>query len=196
MTGPYEWFLMPHVLDVRCPSCRGCARFEHAEVVRIARKGDLPWFRESPWFEVRFFRRKHVGESHWGAIYFAGLSGPPTAAIRDLPDGYTSDQWAHRRTWERSHALDEGSLVCACGVRRKHGLAWPHDAYFQLEHRREVLWAFHREHAGLLREYVAGTDRTPRRSRYSTLMRRVPTSFLTAKAREAVVKKLDRLLSV
>lgn len=194
MSGPYDWFLMPHVLDVRCPRCRGCARFEHVEVVRIARKIDLDWFRESAWFEVRFFRRRHVGESHWGAIYFAGLSGPPTKTMHDLPVGYTPDQWAHRRTWERSHDLDLGSLTCVCGVRSKHTLDWPSDAYFQLEHRLEVLWAFHREHAAMLREHIAGTDRTPRRSRYGVLMRRIPSTFLEAKARTTVVKKLDRLL--
>lgn len=195
MTGVYDWFLMPHVLDVRCPRCRACARFEHVEVVRIARKSDLVWFRDSSFFEVRFFRRRHVGESHWGAIYFAGLHGPAATTIRDLPEGYEAAQWGHRRTWERTHALDVGSLTCACGAREKHTLAWPSDAWFQIEHRREVLWAFHREHAAALREYVAGTDRTPRRSRYGALMRRVPSTFLEAKARESVVRKLDRLLS-
>ena len=195
VTGPYDWFPMPHVLDVRCPRCRGCARFEHVELVRIARKDDLPFFRGSSLFEVRFMRSRHAGQSFWAALYFAGLHGPPTSTIHDLPQGYEPSQWAHGKYWYRTHALDLGSLFCACGHRARHTLAWPTEAFFQIEHRREVLWAYHREHAAALRDYIAGTDRKPKRAKLGKLMMHLPAPFLEARSRGPIVRKLDEILA-
>lgn len=195
VTGPYDWFPMPHVLDVRCPRCRGCARFEHVEVVRIARREDVPFFRASSLFEVRFMRSRQAGQSYWAALYLAGLHGPATSTIHQLPAGYEPSQWAHGKYWYRTHALDLGSLICACGHRVRHTLAWPADAYFQIEHRGEILWAYHREHAGALRDYIAGTDRRPRRAKLGKLMMHLPKPFLEARSRAPIVRKLDRILA-
>lgn len=44
---------MPHEVDVACPSWGERATFQFAETVRIKRKIDVTYFRESPIFEYR-----------------------------------------------------------------------------------------------------------------------------------------------
>jgi hypothetical protein len=57
-----------------------------------------------------------------------------------------------------------------------------------------VLWAFHRESAQELRKYLASEDRNRERYRWELFLRHIPATFMTAKARDAVVKRLDRIL--
>lgn len=195
MTGTYEWNPMSHILDVRCPECRGRARFEFAEAVQIRSREDLSFFKKSPQFEYRFVRARHAGQNWNAAFYFAGLHGRASTSIHSLPDGYEPSEWDHRRTLYRPHGLDLGSLVCtACAFRRRHELQWPADAYFRIEYRGEVLWAFHRESAVDLRTFVASPSRQPKKLRWASFLLHVPTVFLTAKARPTVLKRLDRML--
>lgn len=194
MTGPYEWNPMPHVLDVRCPTCRNPAAFEFAEIVRIQRRDDVRYFQDSSWFEYRMFDGGVQGRWH-GAVYYALLHGPPESTIRNLPPGYSPADWQHSPYLYRSHGTDEGAVACnVCGLRARHGLDWPNDAWFQIEYRGQVLWAFHRESAEELRKYIASEDRSREGYRWALFLRHIPTPFLTAKAREAVVQRLDRLL--
>ena len=97
MTGIYDWNPMPHVLDVRCPSCRGCARFEFAEVVRIKLLQDVPFFQASAQFEYAFFLSNWAGQNWHGAIYFPGLHGSATTTIHGLPEGYEAAAWEHSK---------------------------------------------------------------------------------------------------
>jgi hypothetical protein len=194
MTGPYEWNPMPHVLDVSCPNCREPAVFEFAEVVRIHRLEDIPYFDNSFLFEYRKFDNGAQGRWH-GALYYALLHGPPETTINNLPAGYRPSDWNHSKYLYRSHGTDEGAVACeACGLRTRHGLDWPNDARFQIDHRGQVLWAFHRESAHELRRYIASEDRNRQGYRWELFLRHVPTAFLTAKARETIVKRLDRIL--
>lgn len=195
MTGRYEWNPMPHVVDVRCPECGEPAVFEFAEVVRIARRVDIPFFEESDLFVYRKFEGYWAQEKWHGAVYYALLHGPPETTIRDLPDGYQPSDWNHPKYLYRSHGPTEGAVACAgCGLRRRHELEWPADARYQVEYRGDILWAFHRESARELRQYIASDDRKREGYRWEAFLRHVPTVFLTAKAREAVVKRLDRIL--
>lgn len=194
MTGPYEWNPMPHVLEVRCPKCRGPAVFEFAEVVRIQRRDDIPYFESSSLFEYRKFEGGTQGRWH-GAVYYALLHGPPETTISGLPAGYSLSDWNHSKYLYRSHGTDEGAVACeACGLRTRHGLEWPNDARFRIDYRRQILWAFHRESALELRRYIASENRNRECLRWKAFLRHVPTVFLTAKARETVVKRLDRIL--
>ncbi|MBX3204731.1 MAG: hypothetical protein KF764_06665 [Labilithrix sp.] len=185
---------MPHVLDVSCPKCRGPAEFEFAEVVRIQRRDDIPYFENSSLFEYRKLDGGDQGKWH-GAVYYALLHGPPETTIRNLPSGYSPSDWNHSKYLYRSHGTDEGAIACeACGLRAPHCLEWPNDARFRIEYRGKMLWAFHRESAQELRRYIASEDRNREGYRWKTFLRHLPTTFLTAKARDSVVKRLDRIL--
>lgn len=195
MTGPYEWSPMPHVLEVRCPSCAGPAVFEFAEVARIARKTDIPFFRSSPHFEYRRFPAQGWRQAWHGAIYFPGLTSRSPAAAR-LPEGYSPEDWAHPKYFS-SRDLDLGTLTCQrrCARPRKHRLVWPGDAFFSIEYRRALLWAFDRGSATELRDFIASPDREASRYRWRGFLMKVPGRFLQASARAELVRRLDRLLA-
>jgi hypothetical protein len=196
MTGTYDWNPMPHTVDTRCPTCGEAAVFEFVEVVRIRLRADITFFQDSPLFEYRAFDGGVGGRWH-GAVYYALLHGPPETTIRDLPSGYSPSDWSHPKYLYRSVGIDEGAVACqACGRRQRHTLRWPQDARFQVEYRGQVLWAFHRESAQELRRYIASEQRDRQGYRWELFLRHVPKVFLGAKARETVVKRLDRLLGM
>jgi len=194
MTGAYDWNSMPHRVSITCPACRSLANFEFAEVVRIKLRADVPYFQESDAFEYQLFEDS-CGSRWHGAIFYHGLRESPSAAIRDLPEGYSPEDWDHSRYLYRSHGLDIGSVVCgSCDYRRKHALKWPDDAYFQIEYRRRVLWAFDRETAFELHTFIASDDRCRAASKWQAFLRHVPSHFLKQQARDTVTKKLKKLL--
>ncbi|MEO1788771.1 MAG: hypothetical protein AAFR34_03625 [Pseudomonadota bacterium] len=131
------------------------------------------------------------------AIYYHGIGTDGLHAINDLPNGYAANDWEHGIYWIRSAPGDRGAITCnACGLRRKHQLKWPADAFFQIAFRGHVLWAFDRSTMLSLIDYVEATDRKPvrRRGRQAFLMK-VPTHFLVAKARDRVARKLRNRLA-
>lgn len=195
MTGSYHWNPMRHKLDVRCPSCGSRADFEFAEVSEISLKKDIPFFENSDLFEYRLFQGS--GGSRWhGAIFYAGLHGGNIAAIRDLPDGYSAEDWSHPGYLHRRRGeFDPGSVNCAtCHFRNKHVLAWPDDAYFSIEYRGQRLWAFNRETLVELRHYIAGNERDADGAKWRSFLLHIPSAFKRKKARDQVVKQLDQLL--
>lgn len=184
---------MPHVVAVTCPACRACAEFEFAEVRRIPLKRDIAYFENSKLFEYRRFRDS-CGHDWHGAVHYFRLNGR-LDSITDMPDGLDAQDWQHSRYLVRSQTFEWGTIDCfVCGHRAKHTLAWPAEAHYAIEYRGEVLWAFNRESAKELRDYVHSTDRDPRRYRWVSLLRHVPSTFLRKKARSAVVRRLDALL--
>ena len=86
--------------------------------------------------------------------------------------------------------------MCAkCGLNCKHELDWPGDAFFQIEYRNNILWAFDRDTAIVLLKYIASEDRDRHRYGHRMLfLMKVPSMFLSKKARETVVKKLSAVL--
>ena len=185
---------LPHVLAVTCPGCGGCARFEFATIVAIRLKKDTPFFEASAHFDYQLCIGR--GGHRWhGAIFYAGLHGG-TQCIDGLPEGYKASDWEHSKHLIRAEGLDEGALTCpACSRRNKHTLDWPEDAYFTLEYKGASLWAFHREAAQELRDFIASPDRHTRGYVWQAFLRKVPTTFKTKKARATVLKRLDRLLA-
>jgi hypothetical protein len=186
---------MPHVLDVGCPDCGGHAKFEFAEAARIHLSKDLAYFRNSKEFDYFKVQEPAGGFCHI-ALYFHRLGRRDLAVIDDLPEGYSPEDWQHSQYLMRSHDAGTGAVSCAaCGLKGKHDLDWPNDALFQIEYRGSVLWAFNRESACELLAFIESEDRTRNNFTYSNFLMKVPTVFLARKAREAVVKRLTKVLS-
>jgi len=195
MTGLYDWNPMPHKVDVRCPSCGGLAVFEFAEIVRIRLKKEVPFFQKSKQFDYEVFKDS-CGHKWHGAVYYPGMHGGSEAAIGELPDGYEPGFWAHSRYQYRNHRLDKGSVRCTeCALHRRHVLSWPEDAYFAVSWKNSLLWAFDRDTAVVLRDYILGSKRSVKGSKWSGFLLHVPSAFKKRGARERIVKQLDALLS-
>jgi len=196
MTGTYEWNPMPHIADVRCPSCSGLAKFEFAEIVRIELKKDVDFFKENSLFDYEMFKDS-CGHKWHAAIYYAGLHGNSTDAIQDLPQGYQPSNWNHSRFLSQNRQPQIGSLKClTCQTAKKHTLNWPEEAYYSIEYKGSVLWAFHKESAIELRDYIASTDRNEDKYKWRGFLLHIPTTFKKHNARDRVVKSLNRLLNV
>ena len=178
--------VFPDTLAIICPRCAGQARFRAARLGRVARRMDLRAVRRAR--DVSLLPpQPDRGITDHRALHWSGLdreTGPP----RDLDEGQGPARW---------QPMDAGIGVAscaACGLRRKHRLDWPRDAWFAIEHRGQVLWALDREMAEELRSFVASADRRRSGLRYQRFLERVPSVFLGAKVREAVVNKLTARL--
>ena len=194
MTCSYNWNPMPHVVEIRCPECGSAAVFEFAEVVRITLKKDVDFFKNNKLFEYRFLRDSNGSNWH-AAFYFPRLHGQSTRVLRDLPAGYSFADWNHSEYLYPSHGCDWGGVECLeCGLRRKHALVWPDEALYQVEFRRNTLWAFDRESALDIRDFIASSERNRAAFKWSSLLLHIPKEFLAAKARDEIVKRLNRLL--
>lgn len=89
-----------------------------------------------------------------------------------------------------------GELHCpACARRSPHVLVWPDQAYYQVEHRGQVLWALDRPMMQTFRSVIAaGADRARQGQAHRVHVARLPSVFLSARARPAMLRKIDRLL--
>ena len=185
---------MPHTLDVRCPSCGTKAFFEFAEAVRIREKKDVPFFQDNDQFDY-LLCKDSCGHRWHAAIYYAGLHGRTVGSIGELPDGYSRSDWEHSKYLYRSAGSARGSVSCgSCHLRRKHELRWPEDAYFQIDYKSDVLWAFNDESASELRDFIASTDRKRDGYRWESFLMKIPTKFLRHGARDTIVKRLGKLI--
>jgi hypothetical protein len=195
MSVTYNHNRIPDQVDVKCPNCGQQAEFEFAEVRRIKLKTDVEFFKNSNTFEYRQFQDS-CGHYWHGALYFAGFHGPPHSAIHELPEGYLPGHWEHSGYLYVDHGLDIGSVRCLnCQLAAKHNLRWPVDAYFSISYKHHVLWAFNRESACDLNNYLQSKCRDVFKYRWRWFLLHVPTVFKTHKARETVSRRILRLLS-
>jgi len=195
MTGTYDWNPMPHKVDIKCPACAEHSVFEFAEVVKIALKKDVPFFEKSDLFEYYLFKDS-CGHKWHGAAYYANLHGGSTAAIRDLPEGYAPENWNHSKYLTRNHGLDLGAFSCThCQARKPYILQWPLDAFYFISYKGEVLWAFNRESAVELRDYIASNERKTELFKWSKFLLHIPTVFKKQNARDNIVKLINRVLA-
>jgi hypothetical protein len=195
MTGTYDWNPMPHQVDIKCPSCGERTIFEFAEIVKISLKKDITYFEDSDLFDYSIFKDS-CGHKWHGAIYYANLHGNSTATIRDLPVGYKPDDWNHSKYLIRSHGTDLGAFCCDhCYARQPYILQWPKDAFYSISYKGEVLWAFNRESAIELRDYIASIDRETHNYKWASFLLHIPTSFKKQNARDNIVKQINRALS-
>ncbi|MGI1936179.1 hypothetical protein ACRN98_05460 [Shewanella oncorhynchi] len=194
MTGTYEWNPMPHQVDVRCPTCEEYALFEFAEIVKISKKEDVAFFQESNQFVYGRFQDS-CGHYWHAAIYFAGLHGSPEMALINLPEGYMPTDWQHSKYMHRRHRSDLGSVSCRhCGNRFVHNLRWPLDAYYAISYKGKELWAFNRDSAIELRDFIESKSRNISKYQWSNFLLHVPSIFKSHKARGEVTKLINRLL--
>ncbi|TCK02592.1 hypothetical protein [Marinobacterium mangrovicola] len=195
MTGTYEWNPMPHILDIKCPWCGRHAVFEFGEVVRITLKKDIAFFEESDLFEYYQFKDS-CGHKWHGAVFYANLHGGSTEAIHELPEGYKPENWNHSKYLTRSQGTDLGSVSCGhCHTRKPYILNWPYDAFYSINVKNKTLWAFNRESAVDLRDYIESTDRKTSKYRWASFLLHIPTTFKKHSVRDSVVKKINRLLA-
>ena len=186
---------MPHTLDVRCPSCGESAFFEFAKVVRVREKKDVPFFQGNDQFDY-LLCKDSCGHRWHAAVYYAGLHGRTVDTIRELPEGYERSDWAHSKNLYRGSGLDSGSVSCLrCGAHRRHDLQWPQDAFFQIEFKGEVLWAFNLESAIELRDYIASSNRDRGEYKWQSFLMKIPKKFLLQGARDTVSKRLGKIIA-
>ena len=195
MTLPYEWLPIPHTIDVCCPECGSHARFEFPTQVPIAGKGSLEYFEESKVFEVVLVKNS-VGQSMPYAQYYPGLHGHSLSALKDLPDGYNLSDWEQPDQLTDNRQDQTGTLLCShCSLRRKHELNWPSDAFYQVPYKGSILWAFNRDIAEEILAFIESKDRNFKKFNYRIYLMRIPSLFLSAKARDTIVRKLSARLA-
>ena len=192
MTLPYTWNPMPHQVTVRCPSCIGRATFEFATTRKISLKKDVQFFQGHHSLEY-FLSTDSCGHKYHVAAYYPQLHGGKFESIGDLPDGYSPKNWEPSQYWSRTNA-SWGSFLCkVCHHRSKGNLDWPSQAYYQIEYKGDVLWAFNRDSLRALRDYIESDLRDINAHEWKSFLMKVPTKFLRANARSKVVRSLDKI---
>ena len=138
-------------------------------------------------------------------VFFRGL-GNSLDTTKNLPEDWSKERFVSQHAdlyradeHQRNETKGLGTLVCqACGYRRKHNLKWPEDAWYIVEYRGRSLWASNLREAHKLLDFIKSKDRLKRveidsnfQDRY---LRKIPTHFLTAKARGTIVRKLEAMV--
>lgn len=191
---------------IACPSCDDPAEFRFATWSQVG-KADRPYFERSKDFHLFWGQHSH-GSYFCGAYHLLGVD-TPVENIDNLPNGYGPERWVPETSVHATlpnEIAGVGSVNCnTCHLRRRHRLSWPSDAYFQLIYRGHTLWAYNRKHALKMLGYIRSSERDKTivgryGDSYRTFvgedwfLRRIPSIFLTAKARPRVVQKLEKLL--
>lgn len=134
------------------------------------------------------------------------------SAHKGLPEGETRP--AHRwngwlvvekhpsiARWEapeagRDYSRLLGVALCSrCHAQYAYDVSWPDDAYYRWDIRGHILWAFNREHARVLLEFIGSKERDPARfPGYEKSLTKLPSEFITAKVRDDIVKAISRTL--
>lgn len=164
-------------IDIKCPDCGALARFE--EPFEFLSKNNVCPDETKP-------------AHQWGG--WAVLERFPSQISWNAPS--TSSQYLRGGGDTRKGGyplLTNGLVQCShCHSNRKHKLNWPVDAYWQWEVRGQLLWAWDKEHAQIILNFVKETARPSRRS-YS--LKYIPSHFLSAKVRDLVVQKIERSIN-
>lgn len=190
----YDNSFFPHCVAVVCPECEKEAVFNFAREVRIKLKKDVAVFKANKNLEYAL-EPDWEGRKWNMAIFYPGLSVNSHESITNLPDGYEVRMWRSSYPCSMNDSNRyRGAIICKCGCRRKHVLNWPQYAFYTINYRNRKLWAFTRETAIELRNYVATTDRDVKHHSWQTFLMKIPKPFLIAKARKPIVAKLDKLL--
>lgn len=165
------------------------------ECVKIRFKKDVPYFQKSKVFEYRK-TRNHDGHGVNLACYYHKLNNQTLPEISDFPEGYAITDWAHSNYIYRIHGMDDGTAVCTkCDLRRKHKLKWPDEAYYRVNVKRQTLWAFNRQSALDLRDYIKSEDRDRSIYKYRSFLLKVPSYFQAKAFRDLIVKRLTAILN-
>lgn len=189
--------IMKPAITIRCPDCLRPTEFMFASCVQIPTK-DTGHFKKSKNFSV--IDKVWVNSRYTNiALFYHGLTDS-LENIRDLPDGYNIEMWRQKYWFANipESLKNTGSYRCAnCAVQKKHEVSWPEEAFFQIEYKGKVLWAYDRETALKLLSYIESKERIKNPSggiSQDWFLRKIPGHFQSAKARNEITKKLKKNL--
>jgi hypothetical protein len=162
--------------------------------VRIKRNVDIDYFKNSEIFDYN--------KEYKLAIYYHGLRQNDFKAPLDLPSDYSQKNWEHsKHTFEYKYQT-LGVVICnVCNLRRKHNLTWPNEAFFQISYKLQTLWAYDRESALILLDYIESDERkknflSDRGSNVFMFLFGVPEVFQSRKARPIISKSMRKMLNL
>lgn len=192
MTGFYESFGVVDRLSVKCPECGKEATFNYAQVIRLEKKADASLF-DQQWFVAKTFKTEY---SKWPGMLFFPRPNAVCSWQEKCPEKYRhASSWPHMANASGTDGVDLGYLYCPqCHFAAKHVLNWPADAYYTIQYRDHVLWAFNRDMMVEIRNYIHAPTRSDLYPVEPVIIRHLPTFFKRAKNRDTLVKKLDKLL--
>ncbi len=170
---------MEPIKEIYCPRCKGLARFEQPyEFIG----GPTPKANSPLWKLPR-----HGGVGGW----FVREKFPSLIPWKG------SEEYVRHAGFLPGDPLLGVVLCSKCGDARIHELRWPQDAFWQWEVRGGILWAYSKEYALVLRDFISRTHRDPVDFgvEYQGFLRTVPSVFLRASLREKIVKKIDDSLA-
>ena len=161
-------------IDIKCPDCGGLAKFEEPFEFHSKREASLDESRTLHRWGVWFVLERFPSLVKWKA---------PSGSNQYLRNGGDNGKDGYP-------LLTNGLIQCPrCHSNRKHKLAWPNDAFWQWPIRGELLWAWDKDHAQTILNFVKKTDRPPR---YHDQLKYIPSRFLSGKVRDLVVKKMEQ----
>ncbi|MFT5358568.1 MAG: hypothetical protein ACI9KE_005807 [Polyangiales bacterium] len=177
----------PEIATIRCPRCANATEFRRA--VSLTNGKSWAWWQPRLW--------PCAAATDWTAKERWAPGDPQPGwrgwiVIEHDPSLYRWKQPTHGYT-----ANDDGVVSCIiCVGRRKHVLDWPSDAYYRFDLPQGSLWAWSREGAEALIEFIASTKRDcGAHGPHYLFLRHIPSAFLGAKDRQAIVSRLRRELS-
>lgn len=177
----------PDIATIRCPRCESRAEFRKA----FSLIGTRSW----AWWASRLWPSSRA--TNWDAQkrWVAGDPPPDWRGWIVIEHDPGLFQWKQPSGGYR-RGSDEGIVMCShCVGRRKHILRWPSDAYYRFDLPQGLLWAWNREGAEALVEFIASTKRDPAAHGHYLFLRHIPSVFLAAKRRESIIKLLRRELA-
>ncbi|MDB2437852.1 hypothetical protein N9W89_04000 [Hellea sp.] len=187
----------PELVSVKCPQCEQHATFRKSIGIANVEKVNRPYFEKSKDFDT--FYTKHYGRYQYEVWYDTGL-GNNIDNIRDLPDGINPKHFKPSSYSWPLRKYSRGVIACNhCTLRRRINIDWPKQAYFTVEYKGKVLWAYNREMALAILEYLKNSSRkklsqSARNQTSYAWLSNLPTVFQTKKATPTVVRKLEKLL--
>ena len=88
-----------------------------------------------------------------------------------------------------------GKISClGCGLVKEGEIKWPNDAYFKVDVRGSILWAWTKEHAIEIRDYLDARIRENRSEAYLTYLCHIPTHFKRRGNRSYAVNGLNAVI--
>ena len=211
----YDNSYWPTTVSIVCPKCAHEALFSFVHLIRIENDLELiEFFKKSRYFDYFSFKDE-VGYSGYGVKYFEQLFGPLESHVDSLPPKLIQQIKNNKSEWfipfkgvnafciplERYNQRvtmvadkNEGSWRCySCYRCSKHVLNWPIDAYYSVEYKGQILWAFNKESAQEVLAYLQ-QKKCNKDDKYYNLIKRIPAIFTSSKARDSVIKKLIKRL--
>lgn len=179
-----------HGLTVVCAACRGPALAEFVLVCEV-RSAGAGLFADLPAITLR---RLPAPRDGFEACY------RPTPGAPDLRDIAVPEAYAPGRARWSPRASDAVVTCLRCGVVQTRA-ASQKDYFFQVDYRGKALRAGSRGQAQDLLAFIEDDDRRRkpwkdyRYGQGALFLSRIPTAFLTAKARDTIVQRLRKRIA-